>query len=59
MELNGRQVVRHHYNQIRPCRTEELVEEHPMKKLVSPPIRESGTTVESGEGQDSTTVPPP
>ena len=58
-ELTGGQVVCRHYDQIRPCRTEELVEEQPMQELVSPPVGESGTTVESGIRQDSTTVLPP
>ena len=52
-------MVRRHYDQIRPCRTEELVEEQPTQELVSPPVRESGTTVESGIRQDSTAVLPP
>ena len=59
MKLTGGQVVRRHYDQIRPCRTEELVEEQPTQELVSPPVGESGTTVESGIRQDSTTVLPP
>ena len=56
MELTGGQVVRCHYDQIRLCRTEKLVEEQPMQQLVSPVAGESGTTVESGEVQDSATV---
>ena len=59
VELTGGQVVRRHYDQIRPCQTEELVEEQPMQELVSPPFVESSTTVENGERQDLTTVPPP
>ena len=39
--LTGEQVVCRHYDQIRPCRTEELVEEQPTQELVG----ESGTTV--------------
>ena len=37
----GGQVVRHHYDQIRLCQTEEIVEEQPMQELVSPPFGES------------------
>ena len=52
VELTGGQVVRRHYDQIRPCRTEELVEEQPMQELVSPLVGESSTTVESGIRQN-------
>ena len=52
MGLTGGQVVRRHYDQIRPCKTEELVEEQPMQELVSPPVGESSTTVESGVRQN-------
>ena len=52
VELTGGQVVRRHYDQIRPCRTEELVEEQPMQELVSPPVGESSTTVKSGIRQN-------
>ena len=56
VELTGGQVVHHRYDQIRLCRTGQIVEEQPKQELVSPSVGESGTTVESGEGQDSTTV---
>ena len=59
VKLTGGQVVCCHYDQIRLCRTKELVEEQPIQELVSPLIEESSTTVESGEWQDSTTAPPP
>ena len=59
VELTGGQVVCRHYDQIRLCQTEEIVEEQPMQELVSPPFGESSTTVENGERQDLTTVPPP
>ena len=49
-------MVHRHYDQNRPCRTEVIVEEQPMQKLVSPLVGESGTTVESRIRQDSTTV---
>ena len=49
-------MVRCHYDQIRLCRTEKLVEEQPMQQLVSLLAGESGTTVESDEVQDSATV---
>ena len=52
-------MVRRHCDQIRPCQAEELVEEQPMRELLSPPVEESSTIVESGEWQYSTTVPPP
>ena len=52
-------MVRCHFDQIRPCRTEELVEEQPMQELPSPPVGESGTTVESEIRLDLTTVLPP
>ena len=59
VELTGGQVVRCHYDQIRLCQTEELVEEQPMQELVSPQFGESSTTAENGERQDLTTVSPP
>ena len=59
VEVTGGQVVCCHYDQIRPCRTEELVEKQHMQELVSPPVEESDTTVESEIRQDSTTVLPP
>ena len=58
VELTGGQVFRRHFDQIIPCRTEELVEEQPMQQLLNPPVGESGTTVESETRQDSTTVVP-
>jgi len=58
VELTSGQVVRRHYDQIRPCQAEELMEEQPMQELLSPSVEESSTIVESGERQDLTTVPP-